>query len=296
MERLSDFTRQIELRQRAAAAISEALSRDSFLCADAGEFMARRGALRHVKATDALLASDVAMQPANAAFLAVVDQRSILGALPGAVRVPLNTTARLQVGELAGGVVAEGDVLTNGTLSFDEGGAPLKIVNQVVVSSEFALAVDPATQDALTNILAASAAKATDVQVIAALTAGSPAASADPGVLLAALGRPSAPVLVGGYDALLGLDPGRVRDLQALGVSVIPCAAAAGVLIALDQAGLLISAGGIEVATARHASVTLDGTTQSLWQRSLIALRGLRMLRLAVRAGAVAFASVGSPA
>jgi hypothetical protein len=67
------------------------------------------------------------------------------------------------------------------------------------------------------------------------------------------------PAVIASVDTLLQL-PGLVRDLAALNIPVIPTPAASGVIIAVDVAGLLLDGARIEVATARHANLTLtDG-------------------------------------
>ena len=95
-----------------------------------------------------------------------------------------------------------------------------------------------------------------------------------------------------------------MRDLAALNIPVIPTPAASGVIIAVDVAGLLLDGARIEIATARHANLTLTdgaggspaGQVVNLWSRNLIALRAERFIQVAARDGAIAWASTGSPA
>jgi hypothetical protein len=139
-----------------------------------------------------------------------------------------------------------------------------------------------------------------DRHLVSLLTAGPPASSAAIGDLFAAMsgGAPSAPALIGSLDTLLGLAPGTMRDLEAMNVAIVPTSAAAGTLIAVDGAGLLIADGGIELATAQHASITMDDgqappstTLVNLWQQNLTAVRAERFLRIAVRSNASAWAT-----
>jgi hypothetical protein len=119
-----------------------------------------------------------------------------------------------------------------------------------------------------------------------------------PGALLSAIsnGQPRQPALIGGFAELLALDAGTIRDLQALGVLVLASNAAGGLLIALDQPGLLIAADEIRVDVARHADVLLDdlnppggAPTINLWQTNAIGLRCERLLKIGVRPDAVAW-------
>ena len=134
----------------------------------------------------------------------------------------------------------------------------------IACSTEMMRSVDAAVQEALAQMLIGAVAQCFDGEGVAALTAGSPLGSPEPGDLLAAIsgGAPVAPVLIGGYDVLLKLTPGVIRDIQALGIPILPCAGAAGKLIAIDGSGFVIGDGPIEVATARHAAVQFsDGAS-----------------------------------
>ena len=85
------------------------------------------------------------------------------------------------------------------------------------------------------------------------------ALSNDSYVHAAALVGAGRPAVIASVDTLLQL-PGLVRDLAALNIPVIPTPAASGVIIAADVAGLLLDGARIEIATARHANLTLtDG-------------------------------------
>jgi hypothetical protein len=305
MEFLRDDTRRLDLQQRAAALISRAIACDTSLSAVPEETLARRGAARYFKSGDTLLSTDpyVAQHPTGMAFVGLVDAQSLLGKLLGLVNIPLTEGARLLLGTVVADLTAEGAETPHASIAFDVAGAPVKVGTAGIFSNEALMSLDPVTQAAITQVLVAACAAATDVQLVATLTAGTPAASADPGTLLTAIsgGRPSRPVLIGGYDALLSLAAGTVRDLQAIGVTVLPCAAANGKLIALDTPGLLVSDSGVMIDVAKHATLPLTfagspAVPTNLWQAGLSAVRVVRYLKFAVRAGAVAFAAVGSPA
>ena len=235
----------------------------------------------------------------KAAFLAQTDRESLVRGL-SSPRFPLNGAARLQVGTVVAHQVGEAAVKPIGKIEFDLAGPGAKIAATVVLSEETARSLDPATQDGVTAVLTSALARATDVYLVSVLTAGTPTGSATVADLFAAIEAPRRPVLIGGFDTVLALAAGTVRDLQGLGVQIMTSPAAAGLLIAVDAAGVLISDGDVVVETARHADVLLDdgagspsGTTVvSLWQQNLAALRAERWLRVAVRSESVAWATV----
>jgi hypothetical protein len=171
------------------------------------------------------------------------------------------------------------------------------------VTAEFAKAMNPAAQAGITELLINATKEAFNVEVVAALTAGAPAASSDVGTLLAAIsgGAPAKPYIIGGYDTLVPLVDSLVA-LQALGVGVIPTPAASGMLIAVDATGVLFADGDATVATSRHATMLLDdgsggspGPTVSLWQANLQALRAEWWFQIAFRPDASAWMNVGTP-
>ena len=134
--------------------------------------------------------------------------------------------------------------------------------------------------------------------MLTALATGTLVGTVTPAALLAAIsnGAPRRPFLIGGYDTLLALDAGTVRDLAALNLGVLPSGAAAGQLFAVDAAGVLVEDGGIIVQTARDATMTINGTATNLWAANLACVRAERLLRISVRAGAAAYTAAGSPA
>ena len=311
------FTRDLvqtkELSDRATALVAWAVCRDSRNTNDPLGALDARGWARfhtHTKAAVAAMTTadeGVALLPLTTAFLGQVDAASFLGRLldGGAVQIPLASVARLQLGSVTATPVGETESKPVGRIDFSLTGPPQKVVAEIIASSELLRAVDADTQRGLARALVSATATAQDVRLVGVLTAGTPAASSDPATLFAQVsgGQPAAPFLLGGYDTLLPL-VARLADLKALGIGIIATPAAAGMLIAVDAAGLCFSDGGAVVTTARHATVTLDDgagspaatTLTSLWQSNLQAIRAERAFMLAVRAGAVAFASTGSPA
>jgi hypothetical protein len=308
LPRLGSLTADLDLHQKATAVLAWALSRDTYLTDNAQLEMRRRGFGRFLtKAGDVLESTDpnITLGPLNSALLALVDQESILGRLR-ANRMALGASVRLQVGDVTTSIVDEGEVKPITRLGFDLSTLPpQKVVTQIIVSSEALRAFDIESQNGLRAMLVSAVANATDVALIAALTSGSPTSGATVGELLAAIsgGAPRRPVIIGDYQSFLTLDPGIFQTLQALGVLIATTPAAAGLLIAVDGAGLLVGDDGIVVQTARHADVWLeDGSSPStpvltsLWHTNLSAIRAERFFRLAIRAGAAAYASTGSPA
>ncbi len=67
-------------------------------------------------------------------------------------------------------------------------------------------------------------------------------------------GAPDLPIVIGSMRELVPL-AATLADLQGLGVTVLPCAAAAGLLLVVDGSGLLVSDGGAEIVSARHAKI-----------------------------------------
>ena len=306
-----DLTQDFEQKQRATARLAFAVSTDTRLSNandPLGEF-SRRGWSRYAPsakaAVDAITTQDtaVALLPLSTAFLREVGQATIDGRLDGALRLPLNAAARLQVGSVEATEVAEGETKPVVRLTFTAGNAPLqKVVGEIVVSVEALRAFDVQTQSGVRQLLVDALAAASDRVFVAALTAvGTSIGTATAGALLAAIssGAPSRPYLVGGLDELLSLTPGTLRDLRDLNVGILPSPAAQGLLIAVDATGVLIGEAPPDVQTARHASMVLDDggspqftTSINLWQGNLSAIRAERFVRFTVRPEAVAYAAV----
>lgn len=307
MRYADDLVRASEIDDRATALLAWAVCSDSRVTNDPVGSFADRGWSRYSHFTKSAVAAvsstdtAVALQPLRTAFVAAVDRLSIFGGLDGALRLPLTALARLQVGTVTATEVAEGQIKPIGRFDFElSGTTPTKVEASIVATAEALRSLDPATQAGMSAHLVSAAAAATDVSLIARLTTGSPAASADPGTLLQAIsgGAPRRPYLIGSYETLVPL-AGTLRDLRELGVGILVTPAAAGMLIAVDAAGLLLSDGGATVEVSRHADILMDdggspaGTTVvSLWQRNLQAVRAERWIRVDFRADAVAFATV----
>jgi len=308
----SDLVRKTELDRRATGAIAWALSQDSWLTSDAeGNFRERGfGHLAHLQtkaAVSPLASSHEALAGGGAleaALTGVIDSQSLVGALTaaGALTVPLDPSGpKLFVGTVTGHTVAEAASKPISSLDFTVTGRPTKAAATVVVTAEAGRSIAGSVQDAIRGRLVQAAAREIDAVVVAALTGGTPAASSDPGVLLAAVtgGQPLRPMLIGGFAELLAIDGSTLRALRDLGVVIIQSPAAAGQLVALDAAGILIRDGGVVVQTSRSATLAMDdggaGTANySLFQRNAIGLRAERWLAIDLATDAVAFA-VGSP-
>jgi hypothetical protein len=305
----ADPVRRKEQEMRASGLVGWALASDSFLSDDAIETFKRRGFSRYLPShltkasVDIVSTADtaIALMPLGTAFLGLVDAESVLGRLEGAVRLPYSVTgARLQVGTVTAVAVDEGAVRPAMALAFDTTGPPTKVEAQIVLSAEALRSFDPESQSGITRVLVSAVAAAVDRELVAVLTSAAPMAGTI-GDLFAAVsgGQPSRPYLLAGYDMLFSLSAGTLRDLETLGVRVLPTPAAAGVFIALDASGLLIQDAGVEVQTARHATMTLDdgcggGAVVSLWQNDLSCPRAEWLVRFTTRAGVVAW-SGGTP-
>lgn len=306
--RLSDFTTDLDQQRKASAAVGLALSKDTYLHSDGLEAFTQRGFGRFVKtAVDPILSTDTGVSdvPLNAAFLAQTDRTSAIGKLIalGVTTIPLGGASRLQVGTVVAEEVEEGALKPIAGLAFSLGGLPRKTAATIVLSADAARSLAPQMQTGLTSMLASAVAAASDRLLVSLLTAGAQASDATIGGVLAALVNASRPAVIASLDTLLAAS-GVVRDLDALGIPVIVSPAATGVMIALDLDGVLLDSARIELATAKHATITLDdglggspeGQVVNLWQRNLVALRAERFLQVAWRDGAIAWASTGSPA
>ena len=129
------------------------------------------------------------------AFLAMVNAESLLGFLTGIVRIPMDATARLQLGTIVASEVGEAGLKPVARLGFDVATAPTKVAVQVVISMEAMRSFDPATQDGIRAVLVSACAAASDQVLVDTLTAGAPIGSATPAALLAAIsnGQPQRP-------------------------------------------------------------------------------------------------------
>jgi hypothetical protein len=286
----------------------------------------RRGVSRQFmpilkEAVDALDSSSeiAALRSLSAAFIGGVDSQSVFGQLSNVRRVP-PAKARLMIGVVEADVVAEETVKPVAAMEFDTADLrPVKVPATIIVSAELYRSLEPTALDVMRSSLAAALARAMDMRLLdptsdavpdvrpASLTSDlTPvSASADAagiGALLAAIsnGQPAQPVVIGDYASLAPL-AGALRDLRdVLGLKVIVSSAAAGTIIALDEAGLLFTDGGVVAETAKEANVLMDdggspaGTTVvSLWQRNLVALRAERFLSWVKRPDAVAYLATG---
>ncbi len=307
MRYASDVVRESEITRRSDALVGWALSSDTRLSHSPIESFDTRGfsSYKHfvkaaVDATDAA-AVTAALAPLSAAFAERVEAASLVGRLH-LQPIPLDLVTRFLVGGLTGHAVAEGALKPVSTLSIGAVGPERKVSSTIVLTSEAARSADAATQTAITNALTAATSIALDAALVAELVSGTSAGSTDAGTLLAALDRPARPVIISDHIGLLALGGGVVRDLAAIGVATVASPAAAGYVIALDAANVLFAGSLPRVDIARHANVLLDDgtepagtTTIQLFQQNAVAMRAEQWFKIAARAGAVAFASTGSP-
>jgi hypothetical protein len=300
---LADKNTSDALSVKATAFVARAIASDGRYADGVIDGMEARKLGRFVT-KDAILTgeADPLVSGLVAAFLAHTDRQSILGQIPGAMRLPLTAIARTTIGTLEAEETDEGATKAVAYLSFNSINPPLRKVQAgVVVSEDFFRATDRATVDGLRDLLTAATAEKTDAALVEVLTAGGAAGASTPAELVGLLsdGAPREPVLIGSLSDLLSLPDATLNAFDRLGIRLLPTPAAAGKLIALDGPGLLVSDAGVEVATATHATLDLpgspEGSTVSLWQANLACLRAERFLRLAVRAGAAAWIAVGSP-
>jgi len=298
----ADLTQQKELNARATARLAWTLANDSYLCHDPIEDFAARGFKQYLPQTKAAgnpissFDTGVSIMPLTAAFVGQADRESVIGRLPGVVRMDLAGTARLQVGTITAAVVDENTNKPTSALTFALPSQPQKVVAQLTATSEAMRALG-STQTGLTRVLLSAVGRATDDALVAALqAAGQVVDDATPAALLAEIADARWPTIIASLAALMSWPAGTVRDLEALGVTILPTASAAGMMIAVDGGGLLIADDGLELTTARHASIGDDDENWNLWQRNAIQVRCERWLRFGVRAGAAAYASTGSPA
>jgi hypothetical protein len=300
-----------ELSMRATAALTAAVARDSRFSSDPAEWLTHRGLAQYAGCVDskaAVTAADVqaALAPLNSAFVLGSDSRSIIPPLvdAGALVLPLVAAARILVGSGTATTVGESSskpiTAVDFRLSDDE---LIKAVALLVTTTE-AIRGPFGVQEALQRHLAARTAVAVNTALFSRFTtSGTAAASADPGVLLATLsgGAARAPILFGAFGNLLTLAPGVLRDLRDLGVTVVATPEAGDDFVMVDAAGVLIADGGVELNTAAHASLDMDGgspatATFSLWQHNCVGVRAERRFQIDFKTDSVVYAAVGSPA
>jgi hypothetical protein len=308
-----DHVQSLETKARATARLAWAIANDNWL-SDTSNSVASfnaRGWKRyegHAKAaTSATTTTDeaIALMPLDTALLREIGQATIDGRLDGALRLPLTVASRLQVGSVTATTVDESGTKPVARLTFTVGDAPVeKTIGEIIISREAAQALGAETQAAIRELLVDAVARETDRRFVAAAVAAGTSTALSVATLLSSIssGAATRPHLVGGVDQLLALAPGVLRDLREMGVAIVPSAAAAGQLIAIDASGVLIQDGGIDVQVGRHANVLLDDgvgeagtTTISLFQSNMVSIRCERFVRFTIRPEAVAYHSVGSP-
>ena len=240
-------------------------------------------------------------RPGQAALLAAIDTASLLGKLD-ILRVPIERAPTPVAGAPLAYVVDEGTDKTPTVITFDAAPAPVKVAALLVVSAELFRAFSEANATLVRRLLIAACARRQDVWLIATLTGGGavvPTATdlaGRAGEVLGALGTAARPALVIGLQEAPTF-ASAIAGLEAAGVTVIASAAANGVIIALDLAGLAAATTDPELVIGRNASVSLGGSPASvvnLFHANLLGLRVERYARLAQAGGSVAWATAAA--
>jgi hypothetical protein len=114
-------------------------------------------------------------------------------------------------------------------------------------------------------------------------------------------GAPARPVIIVSLQTAMR-QLATVRDLEAIGVTVIINAAATTRIIGIDASGLLFVDAGLDLAISEQADVQMDSAPSepdtastvrvSLFQRDLVSIRAERTLNWKARADAVAWGTV----
>lgn len=268
------------------------------------------------------------MVPALAdAFLAIVRSASLLGRIPGLVRVPFNVQTPVQT---AGGSyywVAQGAPKPVTKLGFSTGItlSATKCEGIVVVTRELAYLATPGTEPALQRALVNGLTAFTDAQflnpAVAAVADKNPAsitngvtpttagATIDDSVaaVLGALftARPGATgaVLIASPAtaaklAATGKNPdARVSGGTVQGVPLVPTEAAGAMLVAIDPAGVCLADDGVRLDASDKTAIELDdaptasaaSTIVSLWQTNMTGFKVERFVNWKALTGAVQY-------
>jgi hypothetical protein len=318
---LTDLTAERGLLERASnlmkMAAAEYLSRDG-MNGVTSEFRRLGGVTK--APSDAVLFDDAERSAASRAFIELVDRRSILGQIRGAIRTRPAITGRRVLSQPVGGWVGEAAPRPVTGFSFDDSDlGPLSISTLTVASDEFLRRRDVDAigliQRGLLNALAAL----TDVSLLAptstaipdvrpaSITAGLSATITNANVAACAAsalhaissGAPAAPHLAVSFKHALGA-PSLIRDLRDVGVVVLITPAAGDHVIAFDGSRLILAVGEARVDWSRAASVEMDttpdgsGAVVSMFQSGAAAFKAARTLNWRAGVDAVAFSTVGS--
>ena len=257
-----------------------------------------------------------------AALVEAVDRVSVLGALKraGAIPVPANVVGTLQTGGAAAMWTGEGAAKAVSALSFATTSLPArKLTVMIVMSRELLFVGDSRTQDVVTRSATSAIAGATNSAVLDATAAS---ASRPAGLLngvsatilsgsigeqvalvvnALSAGAPARPVVFVSIQTAMRL-LATVRDLEAIGITVVVAPEATNRIVGVDATGVLFVDGGLTIAVSDQGDVQLDSAPSepdtaatirvSTFQRDLRAIRAERVLNWKARSDAVAWGTI----
>jgi len=271
------------------------------------------------------------------AFLDLIRPRSIVGRMQSAfVNAPVNTAIPRQVGGATAGWVGEGQIAGFSRLSLDTVELPAtKLQGLVAISTELAKFSSPAAERVIENDLGATVISMVDTAFLdpsAAATGASPASITYGAPVVAASGATvaafradvrelvrqmtlagavfAAPFWVMSQQMLINLSladsalvqNGRIGEIpvltSTLDVMSDGSSPDSGRIFLLDAAQVLYADEGLEVETAKHATVQLADVADSpevattvqisLWQRNLLGLKATRYVNFQARSAGAA--------
>lgn len=268
--------------------------------------------------------------PLEDAFLQIVHTASLLGRIPGLVKVPFQTKVPIQTASGSYYWVGEASLKPLTKLAFSTAItlAATKCQGLIVVSRELGLLSAPGTEAALQQALVSGLTAFTDKQFLdpaVAAVAGKNPASITNGVAAtpagATLDESVSAVLAalftarpGATGAVLLATPATIAKLAASGknpdakvnggtvqgVPILSTEGAGATIIAADPSGIVTADGGVQIDIDRHGLVQLDdapvGTAAaaptSLWQANLVGFRCERFVNWGVVGGAAQYVTV----
>ena len=137
----------------------------------------------------------IALSPLATAFVGMVERESLAGRLDGAVRVPIDAVARIQILTVIGQTVAEGASKPISAPGFHVGRPGAEDCRDGGRERRIFPECRSASQEMLRRQLVSAVAAAYDAALVAALTSGAATAGSGVGDLLAAIsgGAPGHP-------------------------------------------------------------------------------------------------------
>lgn len=249
------------------------------------------------------------------AFVAYANRQSLIGRIPGVLRVPFNVPVPVITSGATFAWVGEGRPKVPSALATASATiAPAKTAGTIVVSEELLRTGAPGTADVLRTVMAAGLARFLDLAIthpaIAAVAGLSPAswtngalavtgtgdASADVAALMAAYltqYTPTAPVLLLPMAVAVDLGLHGARDVRVDGVGTVAgipavVSPAIAVTVIADVAAIPVAdTGDLGVDVVRQATTELASPATeppsaavlvSLWQNNLVGIRAERII------------------